>query len=553
MSESLPAECDVAVIGAGMGGLTAAALAAKAGLRVCVLEMDARPGGYLAGFQRKDFTFDTAIHWLNGFGPAGFCTKVFDLIGPGSPQALPLNRIRRMKGDSFDYLLTANPDTLRDTFIREFPEDADGIRRMFDAARPIGRSFDAFADHFRTTDTMTGWEKAKHGLAMAKVGLPFIRYLSWSAEKGLDKFVTNPKLKRVFAAEETFLNILVPIAWAYARDFQRPPKGGSQAFPRWLCEVLAGWDASVFYRSRVREILVEKGAVAGVRVECGRHNVETRTLRCKYVIAAIDIETLYEKMLPQELVPDALKSRQRNAELYPSSVTVHLALNTRPEDLGLDEEMVYLSRDDVPRDEHASSDPDKAVISVLAPSLRDPSLAPHGKGTLTIYAAASMDYGDFWKTGPDLERGPAYKAFKQTHADVLIDRVAAALCPSLRDHILMCDVATPITHHRYTGNRNGSMMGQRPGKLNIKAKVASYRTPIENLYIGGHWAEYGGGVPMALKAGVNSALLVVQRERPQAFRMLADVLDGKLAATEVDSAHLRRVSAPPPAVAVAGV
>ena len=41
------------------------------------------------------------------------------------------------------------------------------------------------------------------------------------------------------------------------------------------------------------------------------------------------------------------------------------------------------------------------------------------------------------------------------------------------------------------------------------------------------WAEYGGGVPVAMRAGVNSALLVLQEERPEAFRALSAALDGR--------------------------
>ena len=55
---------DVVIIGAGVGGLTAGALLSKAGFSVCLLEKEPHVGGYLAGFRRKDFRFDTAIHWL---------------------------------------------------------------------------------------------------------------------------------------------------------------------------------------------------------------------------------------------------------------------------------------------------------------------------------------------------------------------------------------------------------------------------------------------------------------------------------------------------------
>jgi 2-polyprenyl-6-methoxyphenol hydroxylase-like FAD-dependent oxidoreductase len=47
LNAALPERADVVMIGAGMGGLTSAALLAKAGLDVCVIEMDARPGGQI--------------------------------------------------------------------------------------------------------------------------------------------------------------------------------------------------------------------------------------------------------------------------------------------------------------------------------------------------------------------------------------------------------------------------------------------------------------------------------------------------------------------------
>lgn len=111
---------------------------------------------------------------------------------------------------------------------------------------------------------------------------------------------------------------------------------------------------------------------------------------------------------------------------------------------------------------------------------------------------------------------------------MLIDRVAARMSPNLRQHILFYDIATPVTHWRYTGNKNGTIMGAKPGKENMMGKVAHYQTPVSNLLLGGHWAELGGGVPIAVKAGANAALLIMRKEKPAAFRTLADYMDGKI-------------------------
>ena len=45
VNTATPDSCDVVIIGAGFGGLTAAAMLAKAGLSTCVLETEVRPGG----------------------------------------------------------------------------------------------------------------------------------------------------------------------------------------------------------------------------------------------------------------------------------------------------------------------------------------------------------------------------------------------------------------------------------------------------------------------------------------------------------------------------
>ncbi|HBT82798.1 MAG TPA: hypothetical protein DEB35_04980 [Desulfuromonas sp.] len=102
----------------------------------------------------------------------------------------------------------------------------------------------------------------------------------------------------------------------------------------------------------------------------------------------------------------------------------------------------------------------------------------------------------------------------------------AAIAPRLREHIEVKEIATPITYWRYTGNTKGSMSGAKPTAKNIRAKIAHYQTPVPHLLVGGHYGEYGGGVPMAIKAGTNASLIVLQALKPEAYRQLRDVLNG---------------------------
>ncbi len=522
---------DVVVIGAGVGGLTAAALLSKAGLSVCVLEKEPHAGGYLAGFRRKDFRFDTAIHWLNQYGKDGLVTKVFDIIGDDYPRSVLQQRIKRYKGDNFDYLLTSNPDELRDQLIKEYPSDKEGILRFFKAAKKIGSSFKNFGHIFRSEQTMKGLQKMTNKLRLLKFAMPFIPYITYKGEegikKGLRKFFKEEAIHDIFCSEEELLGCLVPIGWAYYQDFQSPPEGGGQVIPEWLQHVVEYYDNDVFFKCNVKQILVEDGCAKGVELQ---HRGNTYTVNSKYVIAACDVELLYEKLLPAETIPDKLKQKLKGAELYASSVTISIALDCPTEELGFGEEMVHLASEHVPRKEHSGGDPEKSELIILAPSCRDKTLAPEGCGTLTLFMPALMNQHEEWYTEKDENghyiRGEAYKKNKEKIAKIIIDRVDKDLAPGLREHILFYDVATPVTHWRYTYNKGGTMMGARPGRENMQNKIAHYYTPVKNLLLGGHWAELGGGVPIATKAGANAALLIFKEEKKHIYNALTQYMSG---------------------------
>ncbi len=525
---------DVVIIGAGVSGLTSAALLSRAGLSVLVLELDNRPGGYLAGFRRKDFRFDSAIHWLNQMGPNGLVTRIFDFIGDDHPRPELQKRIKRYLGDDYDYLLTDNPEQFKADLIRDFPAEKKGIQKFFRHAKEIGTVFDALGNSFRTEESMGKIEYGLFMLKKLKFALPFIKHLRFTGaegvKKGLNRYFKNPRLHQVFGSEMDLLSCLVPIGWAYYGDYQLPPVGGSQVFPEWLSHVVESYDNHIQFRSRVENIILDDQQRAAGCVFV--HKKNKYQVKSDFVLAACDIQTLYERMLPEKVVPAKLKSRLRDAKLYSSSVTLGLALDCPVEEFGFREEMIYLSKNGQPREAHANGDPHTNGISILAPSFRDPSLAPEGKGTLTVYVPAFFKQDEEWHTERndlgELVRGEAYKIHKEKYAEILLQRIEERLAPGLRDHIEYCDIATPITHWRYTGNRDGSMMGARPGKENMQAKIAHYKTPVKNLILGGHWAELGGGVPIAVRAAANAALLVLQEAQKPAWKDLAAYMDGKI-------------------------
>lgn len=518
----LPQQCDVVVIGAGAGGLTAAALLARAGLHCLVFEAESQPGGYLAGFQRRGFTFNTSVEWLNQCGPYGFVAQLFAHLGGTPPECRPLQRIRRFKNDTSDYLLTSDPNQLRDQLIADFPAAAAGIRACFRDAERLGRRVLQLDRQILGGETLGPWARALRAARLLCWALPVLPYLRTPVETGLRRYFGSSGAQQLFASHESLMAVMVSLGWAYAGNVQCCPTGGSQTIARWLCERIASAGSTLHLNQRVEEVLLDAaGAAAGVRLADGRQ------VAARHVVAACDVATLYRQMLPAGAVPPRLLQAVQQAELYHSYFSIYLGLDCSPAALGFGEEALHLTRSDVSRAEHSGGDPQRSLISVLAPSLRDPSLAPAGKGTLTVHCPARLDDRQQWRTGPGYSRGDDYRALKQEVAQILLDRIEAGFAPGLRRHIEVIEIATPVTYWRYTGNSCGSIMGAKPTARNIRAGVAHMRTPVPGLLIGGHCAEYGGGVPMAVKAGANASLIVLQQRNPAAYAALKAVLQGR--------------------------
>jgi phytoene dehydrogenase-like protein len=84
-SEDWDMECDVVVIGSGIGGLSCAALLASYGYDVRVCESHTIPGGCAHGFERDGFMFDSGPSLWNGMStpPYNPLRDILDVIGEG--------------------------------------------------------------------------------------------------------------------------------------------------------------------------------------------------------------------------------------------------------------------------------------------------------------------------------------------------------------------------------------------------------------------------------------------------------------------------------------
>ena len=138
MSESA---FDVVVIGSGLGGLTAAALLAKAGRKVCVVERNHSVGGAASAFKHGALTIEPALH------------QTADPHDPGEPKHailtelglldeiewVPVSPFFSVKGgpvgEIFD--LPVGFDAAHHALSRRFPESSEGAARLLGAMEQI--------------------------------------------------------------------------------------------------------------------------------------------------------------------------------------------------------------------------------------------------------------------------------------------------------------------------------------------------------------------------------------------------------------------------------
>jgi len=512
---------DTIIVGAGVGGLTAAAELVKAGLRVLVLDRNPHPGGTAYVYKRKGFAFP--------MGPLGFSNQALvadKLKDIGDHAEFKLDRIHyQIKAFDLNIPISLPFPEMIELLSSLFPFDDQGIQQFFQAVESIPPvSFKASFNQFvpKPADMIP-------------------------ASDYLDHLVKDWRLRRILGSLGTGkahsnLSLLAAMWILMCKEGIWNPVGSTKSLCDRLAERITGISSSTGtsgrtsgMRSRqkglgeirldqeVSEIRVRRGGVLGVRL---RDGMEINSVA---VISNADYKTTFNNLVNKKEVPDQLYQAVQRAKQTGSVFQVCLGVDVDKVDLALFKKaqiIIYKrnqkkSEQDLPVDWTVPFiDPEIFAQQELEISLWNQdnrSLVPERGASIVIRTGAEHDH--FLRFRPAWnKRSSDYFQYKMQLGRSLL-REAEKLLPGLEQSTVVMDMATPLTFEEQGGRSKGSVAGWswdygddrdlRPREL--------VRTPIKGLYMAGYQAFsqlFMGGVPSALESGKRAAEAVLENAGP---------------------------------------
>lgn len=370
---------DVAIIGAGPGGLAAAMLLARAGVKVSVYERQPRVGGRTAAIEQQGYRFD--------IGPTFFLypqvlEEIFAACGRRLRDEVKLIRLDPQYHLKFEQggEIRATPDVQRMAaeIARLSPADAAALpryltdnRAKFEAFRPVlQKPFDSWRD-----------------LLSPELIKSLLRLRPWaSVDSDLRRHFSDPRVRLAFSFQSKYLGmspfqcpslftILSFLEYEYGVFH---PLGGCAALTEAMARVASDMGVRIHLNEPVQKLLFEGKRAVGVVTASGEH-------RARSVVVNVDFAHAMTRLVPDHLRRNWTDRKLERKKYSCSTFMMYLGIKGQYNDLA--HHTIFLAKDyeqnlrDIEKGHVLSANPSLYVQNAC---VTDPQLAPEGRSTLYV-------------------------------------------------------------------------------------------------------------------------------------------------------------------------
>lgn len=497
MVVKLSAKRRVVIIGAGIGGLTAAALLARHGYEVVVFDQALVPGGCASTFKRRGFTFDVGATQVAGLEPGGIHQQIFEMLEIPLPAATPCDPACAvyLPGEQKPISVWRHPQAWQVERQQQFPRSEPFWQLLGSLFQVSWR----FQGREPVLPPRTAWDLRQLIAAVRPDTLltaPFafstvgqlLKAFGLYRDRRLKTFLDlQLKLYSQVNADETAL-----LYAATALGVSQEPQGlfhleGSmQVLSDRLAAALNRDGGKLLMRHTIERIHTDQGRVVGVTAR-SQKNGECWFEPADIVVANVTVQNLVN--LLGEHAPSGYRRRVENLADASGAFVVYLGVDQAAIPADCPPHLQFLYDYDGPIGENNS-----LFVSVSRPG---DGRAPAGKAT--IIASTFTDLNQ-WQQTED------YAALKQQYTKAAIAKLGRFfdLASASLIHV---EAATPRTFQRFTGRDRGAVGGLGMRVRTFGPFGFANRTPIKNLWLVGDCTHPGEGT-----AGVSYSALTAVRQ-----------------------------------------
>jgi phytoene dehydrogenase-like protein len=489
----------MAIVGAGIAGLSTGCYALMNGYKTTIIEMHSIPGGLCTAWKRKGYTFDISMHMLVGSesGPFHQMWKELGVLADRKFFYHDVTALIESHGKRLD--IYADPQRLEEQMIALSPSDADLIKEFIRVL--FGKGIMGLAS-LKPVEMFGFLDNIK---MLAKF-LPFLGIFKKYGHSTIQEFAQHFKDPFLRNAVRFFMDApgwpmhrypMVAMAGIMKSFYNAGvPLGGSQDVVFKIAELYEKLGGEIYFKSRAIDLMILRDQVIGVKLEDGRE------IMADDVVWAGDGHKLIFDILGGRYINNEVK--QIYNDWTPVQPMVHVAIGVN-RDMSKEPHRIIFELDKpitIAGEEHK-------WMSFLHHCF-DPNMAPPGKSAVEIWYATRFDY---WE---ELAKNrPAYEAEKKRIADVSIAELDKRW-PGFASQVEVVDVPTPATYARYTGNWQASPDGWYITPDNMGKRTLLRALPgLSGLYMAGQWtAPFTGTVIAALSGRQLIQLLCKQNRMP---------------------------------------